>query len=126
MGNHTAGLAMGKAAEQAIANRRPSEAALSILDRICEPYRGCDAEFESEDSGTPGKVHPEFDDFREPHPAAALGMLMLEAFAPNGVSDLERYRPMLDGSGGEEAEEKACDAWWDEVNNPFKARYDFC
>lgn len=124
MGNHDAGLAIGLAAEAAVGNRKEGEAALSILDRICKPYRGCDAEFESRDPENPHNVHPEFDDFRFPHPKAALGMLMLEAFAPNGLADLPRYQPML-GEPGEQ-EIAACDAWWDEVRDQFTTRYEFC
>lgn len=124
MGNHTVGLAIGKAAEAAIANRRVGETAISILDRICEPYRGYDAEFESEDPDRPGYVHPEFDDYRHPHSKAALGMLLLEAFAPNGIADLLRYQPMFTETGP--AEEVACDDWWSEVREPFAARYEFC
>lgn len=123
MGNHSAGYAMEQAAVDAVARRHPDESALSILDRICEPWRDCDAEFESTDPNNPDCVHPDFDKSTDPHPMASLGMLMLEAFAPNGVADLERYRPMLDGDG--DAEETACDAWWAEVYDPFKQRYNF-
>lgn len=123
MGNHTVGLAIGRAAEAAVATRRPGETAISILDRICEPYRGTDAEFESEDPARNGYVHPEFDDYRDPHLKAALGMLLLEAFAPNGIADLPRYQPMITESGP--AEEVACDAWWEEIRAPFAARYEF-
>ncbi len=44
-------------------------------------------------------------------------MLMLEAFAPNGVADRERY---------DRDDEEAEDEWWDEVVVPFRKRYDFC
>ncbi len=123
MGNHTVGQAIERAAIDAKKSRRPGESALDILDRICNPYRNCDAEFESTDQNNPDCVHPDCDDSRHPHPSMALGMLLLEAFAPNGVADAERYRPMLDGTG--EAEEMACDAWWAEVREPFSARYNF-
>jgi hypothetical protein len=123
MGNHVVGKAMGLAAEEAIRGRRPGEAPLAILDRICGPYRGADAEFEAEDPAMQGFVHPEFADYTDPHPKAALGMLMLEAFAPNGTSDLVRYAPMLCTGPGEEA---ACDAWWEEVYEPFNKRFNFC
>lgn len=123
MGNHVVGKAIGLAAEEATRSRVPGEAPLTILDRICGPYRGADAEFEAEDPSKPGFVHPEFSDYTDPHPKAALGMLMLEAFAPNGVSDLARYAPMFGTGPGEEA---ACDAWWAEVYEPFKKRFGFC
>jgi hypothetical protein len=45
MGNHVAGQAVGLAAEQALSTRQPGETALSILDRICNKYRGSDAEW---------------------------------------------------------------------------------
>lgn len=124
MGNHAAGRAMEQAALEAVARRQPGESALGILDRICEPWRNCDAEFESTDPNDPDCVHPEFDQSIDPHPKAALGMLMLEAFAPNGLADLDRYRPMLDADDADEA--VACDAWWAEVYTPFRQRYEFC
>lgn len=124
MGNHVAGRAIGLAAEHAVMTRQPGETAIAILDRICERFRGCDAEFESEDPENPGKVHPEFDDYRDPHPKAALGMLMLEAFAQNGVADQPKYAAML--GGDDDSEIAACDAWWDEICEPFRKRYGFC
>jgi hypothetical protein len=124
MGNHAVGHSMQRLAEEAMRNRN-GESAMDILDRICSPYRGTDAEFESEDPDRPGYVHPEYGDATDPHPKAALGMLMVEAFAPNGLSDLPRYAPMVDDSADAAAEETACDAWWAEVYDPFKARYGF-
>lgn len=128
MGNHDAGLAMGLAANEAVRNRKSGETALSILDRICNPYRGCDAEFESQNPENPHEVHPEFDSFCDPHPKASLGMLMLEAFAPNGVGDLPRYQYMVSKCEpfDREKDEIACDAWWAEVYDKFNARYEFC
>ncbi len=123
MGNHAAGKAIGLAAEQAVRGRREGESALEILDRICRPYQGADAEFEAEDPQRPGHVHPEFAEYRKPHPKAALGMLLLEAFAPNGMDDLQRYSPMF-GAGPDA--DAACDAWWSEIRDPFAKRYDFC
>lgn len=117
MGNHYAGNAMGKQAQLLMANRPPGMTALQLLDLICEPHRGCDAEFESEDPDRPGHVHPEFPDWCFPHANAGLGMLLLEAFAPNGVADLGRFST---------DDEEAQDAWWDEVVVPFRKRYDFC
>ncbi len=122
MGNHAAGKAIGLAAEEAVRGRKENESALEILDRICRPWQGADAEFEAEDPNRPEYVHPEFDDYRDPHPGAALGMLLVEAFAPNGLEDLPRYSPMLDGGTDEEA---ACDAWLTEIHDPFAERYDF-
>ena len=124
MGNHTVGRAVGLAAEQALLARRPGETALSILDRICTTYRGSDAEFESQDPNNPNRVHPDYGDYRDAHEKAALGMLMIEAFAPNGVADLPRYAPML--IGGHPDEEAACEAWYNEVYEPFRNRFQFC
>lgn len=95
MGNHAAGKAICQAAEHAVLARQPNEPALAILDRICGPYCDCDVQFESEDPGRPGRIHPEFDDDTVPHAKAALGMLMPEAFSPNGTADLPQYGAML-------------------------------
>lgn len=128
MGNHVAGRAVGLAAEQALRARQPGETALDILDRVCETYRRTDAEFESMDPNDPASIHPEFEKYTDPHPKAALGMLMLEAFAPNGVADLGLYDAMMgsenDNDEGE-AEELAYDRWWDDVYEPFRKRYGF-
>lgn len=122
MGNHYAGNQMGKLADALSKIRQPSQSAIDLLDAICEPHRNCDAEFESENPKKRGQVHPDFDFWTDPHPGAALGMLMVEAFAPNGLADLERYRPGFD----ERDDEAALDAWYAEVNNKFKERYEFC
>lgn len=124
MGNHAVGKAMGLSAEMALRDRKAGETAIAMLDRICEPYRGYDAEFEAEDPNDPGNVHPDIGDYTDPHPKAALGMLMVEAFAPNGLDDLPRYQAMLNGEGVAEVE--ACDAWFAEVERPFSARYKLC
>jgi len=115
---------MGQAAERAVLARKAGETALSILDSICTLYRGCDAEFESVDPNNPDQVHPAFNDYTDPHPLAALGMLMIEAFAPNGVVDQPRYEPMMDANHPDE--EVAYDAWDAEVYKPFNERYRFC
>ncbi|KKN50937.1 hypothetical protein LCGC14_0628020 [marine sediment metagenome] len=65
MGNHAVGRAMGLMAEMAL-KMRTNQPALSLLDEICEPYRGADAEF---------------DEVTEPD--QALGKLMGEAFSPD-------------------------------------------
>jgi hypothetical protein len=125
MGNHTAGKAMGRAAELVIARRLPTDTAVSLLDIICGPYRGCDAEFEAEDPARPGFTHPSCHDFRYPHKDMALGLLMLEAFAPNGIADLDRYRSAMD-SADDNVSEQADEDWWNEVCDPFRNRYNFC
>ncbi len=123
MGNHSVGKAVGRMADEALRGRRDGESAIEILDRICTPYRNSDAEWDAADPADPTKTHPEFVAYTDPHARAALGMLMLEAFAPNGVADRERYAPMLDSDDPDE--EVACEAWWAEVYEPFKQRYGF-
>lgn len=124
MGDHHIGTTMGRAAQHAVDTRKPGERALDILDRICTPYRGRDAEFESENPENTDQVHPEYDYFTDPHPKAALGMLMVEAFAPKGVASLDRYAGM--GSDDPDEDEDASDRWFEEVYFPFKERYKFC
>lgn len=123
MGNHATGKAVGLAAELALSQRQPGETALSLLDKVCKGYGG-DAEFDAEDPHDPDSMHPDFFDYRDPHPKAALGMLMLEAFAPNGLADLGRYAPMLDDNLPDS--DQANELWWDEVCEPFRKRYGFC
>ena len=133
MGNHVAGRIMALHVERTLAARTPDQSALDVLDLAvshakAEDGFGSDVEFESTDPEHPGQVHPDYSDERDPHPSAKLGMLLLEAFAPNGVADAERYRPMLEGTppdGDESAEEAAYDAWYEEVGRPFDDRYGF-
>lgn len=128
MGSHTEGNAMGRAAQAAVKNRQPGQTALEILDEICMPYRNLDAEFEAEDPNHRGQVHPDFNSWTDPHPGAGLGMLMVEAFAPNGLADLPKYAAMMGGPDTDEAaeaEEAACDLYEAEVHGPFSKRYAF-
>lgn len=77
MGNHDVGRAMDRTARLLIGRRKEGESALELLDAICEPYRGSDAEF---------------DDalfYGEP-----LAELALEAFAPGQSFDDD-----IDGEG---------------------------
>jgi hypothetical protein len=117
MGDHHIGRQMATAARLALSERRAGEDAISILDRICMPHRGRDAEFEAEDPDG-------YDSETDPHPKAALGMLMLEAFAPDGADSLARYAGM--GSDDPDEDERVTDLWWNEVYEPFRARYAFC
>lgn len=109
MGNHAVGEAMSQMAENLITRRRDGEAALAMLDTICEPYRNTDAEFSYS---------------IDPHAETALGVLLVEAFAPNGADDLERYMPMLDDT--HPRHDAASDDWHREIYEPFIARYGFC
>lgn len=133
MGNHAAGYAVGQAAELALSRRQPGETALALLDRACKGHHNTDAEFESTDPDEPHQVHPDYSQVTDPHPMAALGMLMVEAFAPNGLADLPRYTAMLgydpeapDVDAAEAASDAAYGLWDVEVNEPFRARYGFC
>lgn len=129
MGNHVAGQAIEKAATILVARRKPGETALALLDQACKGHHNTDAEFESTDPDELSQVHPEYANSTDPHPKAPLGMLLLEAFAPNGVADQARYAPMLgseDPDDDGEAEDAAYELWRTEVYEPFKARYGFC
>lgn len=116
MGNHQAGHAMGLMAQMLYERRRPGESALQLLDVICEPYRGCDAEFESTNPQNPSQVGDPAD-YR--YPPWGLGQLMIEAFAPNGAADVERYR-------GLDLEDDVYDTFYEQVIRPFAERYEFC
>ena len=129
MGNHIAGDLIAKFAAVFANQRGAGEKAIDLLDRAVAQAKAVpgfspDAEFESSDPNDPRCVHPDFDSWRDPHPKAALGMLMVEAFAPNGLADLPRYQAMIGLTEGDE--EAACDAWCAEVNKPFRSRYGLC
>lgn len=133
MGNHDLGRQIGTAVQVAYERRKPDEKAIDILDRFCKG-RGGDAEWEAEDPNRPGHTHPEYDKYTDPLPKAGLGMLMIEAFAPNGLADLPKYEgvtgylPTGDKEKDAELEARAetsCDLWYEEVCKPFNARYKF-
>lgn len=133
MGNHSLGHQIGTAVQIAYERRLPNETAISILDRFCKD-RGGDAEWEAEDPNRPGRTHPKIGHYTDPDPDAGLGMLMVEAFAPNGIADLPKYfgvlgyKPNADPEENkklERASEDSADLWWDEVYGPFKKRYRF-
>lgn len=125
------GRAIGWMAHELVVLRKPGDSALELLDLICAPHRGTHAQFEAWDSDRPGRTGRAFERYTDPHPAAWLGMLMVEAFAPHGLADLPRYRPMLHGpksshlAPGTAAAEAAYLAWWSEVYVPFRTRYGF-
>ena len=86
MGNHDAGRAMVQTATALWDQReKTGQTALEILDIACEPYRGCDAEFD--DEARPGEV---------------FGNILTEAFRPGFVeppgSDGEELIP-VDAAG---------------------------
>jgi hypothetical protein len=133
MGNHDLGRQIGVAVQVAYERRLPNEAAIDILDRFCKG-RGGDAEWEAEDPERPGFMHPKIGQYTDPDPDAGLGILMVEAFAPNGLGDLSKYEgvmgyrqtgiPETDAKLEREAEASS-DLWWKEVYEPFKKRFNF-
>jgi hypothetical protein len=133
MGNQTAGTMIAQQVRRLV-ERRKDESAIDLLDAAmawakAQSGFSSDAEFEAEDPDRPGHGHPDYANERDPHPKSALGLLMVEAFAPNGLEDLPRYEAMLTGTapGADPSDEDAAqDAWYDEVCDPFKARYDLC
>lgn len=104
---------MGRQAESILKRRKPEESALDLLDEICRPYMGCDAEFEAEDPKKPGKIHPDYTFYTDPE--GPLGKLMIEAFAPHGLNDL----PLCVWVDGE------CEFFEEHVYRPFAKRYKF-
>ena len=124
---------IGCTVQVAYERRLPTETALEILDRYCSG-RGGDAEFEAEDPDNLGHIHPQFSDYRDPCAGAGLGMLMVEAFAPNGLSDLPKYHGVMGykqtgvretDAALESAAEASSDHWHEEVSKPFRTRYGF-
>jgi len=129
MGNHDLGRSIGREAQICFERRQAGERAIDILDRICKG-RGGDAEFEAEDPQNPGYQHPDYGNYTDPDPKAGLGMLMVEAFAPNGLKDLPKYDgvlgvPLNATSEQQKAADHSSDLWWAEVYRPFKERYGF-
>lgn len=114
MGNHTAGLAMGRQTEMAL-KMRTNQTAIELLDQICEPWRGHDAEFEGEDPNHPGNVHPDYDNYTDPN--GPMGRLIAEAFGEPGHDYV---------AGWLKGEDEAIDAWVDGPYEAFRARYNFC
>jgi hypothetical protein len=111
MGNHTAGKAMGVAAEIAI-KARTDQTAIELLDKICLPYKGCDAEFEAENPLRLGSTHPEYNSYTDPN--GPLGVLIAEAF---GEPNYDYYSEWLKDDN---------DGWWDGPYGQFNERYSFC
>jgi len=136
----TAGRAIGLAAEKAVRDRKGGESAFDILDRICRPYEGemvhtADFWMPQHDRERRG-----YNSYSDPHPNAALGMLMLEAFAKNGVRSITRYKLMMEYislsndqsiEGRQRSDELIEDAednealWKQEIFQPFFERYKF-
>jgi len=102
---------MGMAAELAL-ELRTNQKALALLDKICKPYEGCDAEFER----THNTQYTDTDQ--------ALGKLITEAFGgkKNWVKALKEGAKAV-GAG---VENPALNDWYDQVYAKFRKRYDLC
>jgi len=112
---------MGRIAEMAL-KMRTSQTALELLDEICEPYRGADAEFEAEDPKNPGHTHPEY--CRYTDPKGPLGVLIREAFAP-AVDWIDLQRK-AEETGDDDMIEEFYESWGTGPAKQFDSRYDFC
>ena len=127
MDNQNLGRVIGHEAEMAFGQRVPGERAIDILDRLCKG-RGGSVEWEAVDLENLSQTQPEYLYYTDPSPKAALGMLMVEAFAPKGLADLPKYAGVLVSdvtrAQAKEAGE-ALDVWWSEVQRPFAKRYGF-
>ncbi len=121
MGNHYVGRAMGRMAEMAL-KMRTNQTALTILDEICEPYRGADAEFESEDPNNPGNINPEYGEYTDPN--GPLCILIREAFDPN--VDWIKLKREAEASGDDDKIEEFYNKWYDGPYTKFRERYEFC
>jgi len=121
MGNHEVGKAMGRMAVMAL-KMRTNQTALEILDEICEPYRGADAEFEAEDPGNPGHTHPEY--CRYTDPKGPLGSLIREAFDP--ATDWIALEDKIEATGDDDKIEEFQESWGYGPEEQFDARYEFC
>lgn len=103
MGDHYIGREMGRAADlwwQARSTLPSRDEALGILDQICTPHRGRDAEFESEDPNHPGYIHPDYDYYTDPK--GPIGRLIVIAFDAKSEEMLlgdEDTCPWIDGVG---------------------------
>ena len=121
MGNHEVGRAMGRMAEMAL-KMRSNQTALSLLDQICEPYRGADAEFEAVDPKNPGCSHPKF--CRYTDPKGPLGILIQEAFDPK--TDWITLQREAEEIGDDDKLETFYERWGNGPEKQFDARYEFC
>ena len=121
MGNHEVGRAMGRMAEISL-KMRTNQTALELLDEICKPYRGSDAEFESVDPNNPRQVHPEYCQYTDPK--GPLGVLIREAFAP--TVDWSALQCKAEKTGNDDKIEEFYESWGEGPEKQFNARYEFC
>lgn len=121
MGNHEVGRAMGRMAEMAL-KMRTNQTALELLDEICEPYRGADAEFEAVDPNNPRLTHPEYCLYTDPK--GPLGILIGEAFDLTVAwRSLQRT---VEETGDDDKIEDFYKSWVNGPEKQFSARYEFC
>ena len=120
MGNNRLGATFARIAETMVDRRREGETALEILDAAAEAaeIRGMDMDFDDQN-----------------RPDQPLGLLMFEAFAPNGVKDAERYASLEEsiddgdlepGSAELEAAQTEFDSLYQAVHGSFRKRYRLC
>jgi len=121
MGNHEVGRSMGRMAEMAL-KMRTNQTALALLDEICEPYRGADAEFEAVDPNNPRHTHPEY--WRYTDPKGPLGILIREAFDP--TVDWVALQRKAEETGDDDKIEQFYESWGVGPASQFDARYEFC
>jgi len=121
MGNHEVGRAMGRMAEMAL-RMRINQDALALLDEICEPYRGADAEFEAIDPNNPRNTHPEY--CRYTDPKGPLGILIQEAFDP--TIDWIALQRESERTDDDDKIELFYESWGNGPEEQFNDRYDFC
>lgn len=114
---------MGRQAEAALLIRRPVQTAIQLLDMICKPFEGCDAEFEADDPAKPGHEHPVYTYYTDP--LGPLGQLIAEAFAPerNWIADWVTWEKSDDF--GNEGNGNVRDLWYEGPKRTFSRRYDF-
>ena len=112
---------MGRMADMAL-KMRTTQTALALLDEICEPYRGADAEFEAVDPNKPHQTHPEY--CRYTDPKGPLGILIQEAFDPR--TDWIGLQQEAEKSGDDDKLDAVYESWHDGPEGHFDARYEFC
>jgi len=112
---------MGRMATLAL-KMRTNQSALSLLDEICEPYRGADAEFEAEDPNNPGQTHPEY--CRYTDPKGPLGILIREAFNP--TVDWIALQLKAEETGDGDKIDEFYESWGEGPGKQFDSRYEFC
>ena len=102
---------------------RNGEAAMDVLTRLCQPYAGRSVYWYAFDVYAPWRSPSGYDDFTLPHPNAALGMLILEAFGKNGLASHDRYLPIFGDILSKESD-AAVEAAVDELVRPFERKFD--